>query len=61
MKAGEVIDVMQDGQMFMEDYAPFSMNEICGDIEDSEAITGLSKTKEQRQDQMEQLYAQMGL
>ena len=56
----EAGDIVEAG-MYIEDYQPFSMNEICGDMQDNEAIAGLSKTKDQMQDEMEQLYAQMGL
>ena len=31
-KATDIVDAFQDGQMFMEDYAPFNMNEICSDM-----------------------------
>jgi len=36
--------------LFLDDYQPFNMTEICGDMQDNDAIIGLSKIKDQKLD-----------
>lgn len=55
----------QDGEtLFMEDYVPFTMGEICGNFDGfdgDEAIAGLLVDQEKAVNQMERRYAADGL
>lgn len=46
--AGDAGGALGGQAPFMEDYQPFSMGEICGDLQESDAITGLAKMQEQK-------------
>ena len=51
----------KDGEtLFIEEYAPFGVGEICGDFQDSETITGMQGSNHHK-NQMEMLFTQMGL
>ena len=47
--------------LFLEEYEPFTMGEICGEFEESEALTGLTKMNEHKQDEMEAKYVENGM
>ena len=48
----------------MEDYVPFGMGEICGNLngyDGNDAVAGLQVDQEQTVDEMERRYAAQGL
>lgn len=62
---GQVTIEPKDGDtMFMEDYVPFGMGEICGNFDGfdgDDAVAGLCVEKDLAVNEMEQRYAADGL
>ena len=56
--------VAEGDTLFMEDYVPFGMGELCGDLDGydcGDAVAGLAVAGEQMVSEMEQKYAADGL
>jgi len=58
------IEPKEGDTVFMEDYVPFGMGEICGNFDGfdgDDAVAGLCVEKDQAVNEMEQKYASDGL